>query len=191
MVYDWVPGNPAEQNYRCYVDGVRATIDSTTLSFDSLTTTNGIWIGQIISSLGSYFTGAIDDIRLYDTALSESQVQNLYHEGGWPITPAANVVSLSLKASDTVICQGRSVQLSALGNATQISWSPTTGLSSITATTAIASPLTTTTYKVRALRIAGDLPCQDTAQKIDSIRITVRQPPKVELGSTRYLCLGD
>ncbi|MBK8910128.1 MAG: choice-of-anchor D domain-containing protein [Chlorobi bacterium] len=191
MVYDWAPGNPAEQKYRCYVDGVRNHKDSMVNSFDSLTTTNGIWIGQGISRLGSYFTGAIDDIRLYDTALNESQVQNLYHEGGGPITPAANVVSLSLKASDTVICQGRSVQLSALGNATQISWSPTTGLSSITPTTAIASPLTTTTYKVRALRIAGDLPCQDTAQKIDSIRITVRQPPKVELGFTRYVCLGD
>ncbi|HEX3047248.1 MAG TPA: LamG-like jellyroll fold domain-containing protein [Bacillota bacterium] len=31
-----------------------------------------------------YFDGVIDDIRLYNRALSASEVQTLYNEGGWP-----------------------------------------------------------------------------------------------------------
>ncbi len=32
---------------------------------------------------GSYFQGTIDDVGVYDQALSESQIQALYSEGGW------------------------------------------------------------------------------------------------------------
>ena len=31
----------------------------------------------------SYFNGIIDDIRIYSNALSESEINDLYHEGGW------------------------------------------------------------------------------------------------------------
>jgi hypothetical protein len=30
-----------------------------------------------------YFTGAIDDIRIYKRVLSEAEISSLYHEGGW------------------------------------------------------------------------------------------------------------
>ncbi|MBL7988949.1 MAG: hypothetical protein JNJ94_12870, partial [Chlorobi bacterium] len=191
MVYDWDPTRTTTQPYHVYVDGVKNQNDSTVPRFDSLTTTNGIWIGQTISRLGDYFTGAIDDIRLYDTALTSAQVQTLYREGGWPITPAPNVLNLAVKATDTVICPGNSVQLSTMGNATEVFWLPAAGLSTTTPTTAIATPLTTTTYRVKALRIVGGQPCPDTAVKLDSIRITVRRQPKVELGAGQYVCAGD
>ena len=32
-----------------------------------------------------YFEGKIDDIHLYNRALSETEIQNLYYEGGWPL----------------------------------------------------------------------------------------------------------
>src|SRR5262249_17414608 len=34
-----------------------------------------------------YFLGDMDDIRVFDRALSEQEVLTLYHEGGWPKTP--------------------------------------------------------------------------------------------------------
>jgi hypothetical protein len=30
-----------------------------------------------------YFPGLIDDIRIYNRALSEPEIQALYHENGW------------------------------------------------------------------------------------------------------------
>ncbi|MEI6820595.1 MAG: FISUMP domain-containing protein [Bacteroidota bacterium] len=33
-----------------------------------------------------FFNGKIDDIRIYDRILSASEIQTLYHEGGWPYT---------------------------------------------------------------------------------------------------------
>jgi len=30
-----------------------------------------------------YFSGNLDDVRIYDRALTEEEIQELYHEGGW------------------------------------------------------------------------------------------------------------
>jgi hypothetical protein len=35
------------------------------------------------SKIGAYLIGKIDDVRIYDRALSDSEIQRLYHEGGW------------------------------------------------------------------------------------------------------------
>ena len=40
-------------------------------------------IGAHIINSESYFEGKIDDIRIYNRALSEEEIQALYHEGGW------------------------------------------------------------------------------------------------------------
>ena len=39
----------------------------------------GSWTGE-----SAYFHGLIDDIRVYDKILSEEEISDLYHEGGWP-----------------------------------------------------------------------------------------------------------
>jgi len=69
-----------------YGDGV---IDSNTISFPySLTNTNEyLTIGRCRESEGAcdnaFFTGKIDDIRLYNRALTDTEIDQLYHEGGW------------------------------------------------------------------------------------------------------------
>ena len=40
-------------------------------------TASGMYFGE------SYFDGTIDDIRIYNRALTESEIDALYHEGGW------------------------------------------------------------------------------------------------------------
>ncbi len=45
---------------------------------------------------GSYpFYGRIDDVRIYDRALSESEIGDLYHENGWVSTPQNVVMFLN------------------------------------------------------------------------------------------------
>jgi hypothetical protein len=45
----------------------------------------------IISSIGAYngnwlfFTGTIDDIRIYNRAITNAEIQALYQQGGWPL----------------------------------------------------------------------------------------------------------
>jgi hypothetical protein len=64
-------------------------IDSNTVSFPySLTNTNEyLTIGRCRESEGAcdnaFFTGKIDDIRLYNRALTDTEIDQLYHEGGW------------------------------------------------------------------------------------------------------------
>ncbi len=49
------------------------------------------WPAHSYSAIGThtqfpttyYWNGIIDDIRVYDRALSDEEVQSLYHEGGW------------------------------------------------------------------------------------------------------------
>jgi len=37
-----------------------------------------------------FFTGTIDDIRIYDRALTENEIKTLYNEDGWPNTASGN-----------------------------------------------------------------------------------------------------
>jgi hypothetical protein len=69
-----------------YGDGV---VDNKTVSFpNNLTNTNEyMTIGRCRESEGAhyndFFTGKIDDISLYNRALSDTEIEKLYHEGGW------------------------------------------------------------------------------------------------------------
>jgi hypothetical protein len=40
-----------------------------------------VWIGDVSGSVRKPFDGVIDDVRLYDRALSDEQIQSLYHDG--------------------------------------------------------------------------------------------------------------
>ncbi len=76
---------------KIYVNGLEE--ESNTTYVDN-TYVNGkeIGIGVIASSNGNvpytdgnvkYFNGTIDDIRIYNRALNESEIEALYHEDGW------------------------------------------------------------------------------------------------------------
>ena len=44
---------------------------------------NPLAIGKNPAGSDRYYNGNIDDIRIYNRALSEDEIQALYHEGGW------------------------------------------------------------------------------------------------------------
>jgi hypothetical protein len=67
-----------------------ALIGSSAVPNDSLAR----WPGHDYSAIGlinqapltDYWNGVIDDIRIYNRAISDSEVQALYHESGWPLS---------------------------------------------------------------------------------------------------------
>ena len=67
------------QTVRYYIDGKSdgSSGKTTRININTL----ALRIGARYS--GIYFSGLIDDIRLYDRALSAEEIQALYHDGGW------------------------------------------------------------------------------------------------------------
>jgi hypothetical protein len=67
------------QTIRYYINGKAdgSSGKTTRININTL----GLRIGARYS--GIFFGGLIDDIRLYDRALSAEEIQALYHEGGW------------------------------------------------------------------------------------------------------------
>ncbi len=62
-----------------YADGYRIASSATAAFFSSVSGLNGMWIGRNVDNGGGqwYFGGTIDWVRVYSTALSDSQVKNL------------------------------------------------------------------------------------------------------------------
>lgn len=50
---------------------------------DILSSPKNFFIGSYDSWL--YFSGSIDEVRLYNRTLTEDEIKALYHEGGWPL----------------------------------------------------------------------------------------------------------
>lgn len=88
---------------------------------------------------GQNMTGKIDDVRIYNRAISACEVLELYNEG--------SSYGVSLSASATTISLGEQATLSAAG-ASSYSWVPSAGLSQVTGPSVVASPTVSTTYTV-------------------------------------------
>lgn len=89
---------------------------------------------------------------------------------------------LTISASKDSICNGDTLTLTANGQSNYL-WSPAITLSSDTAKTVIASPITDITYQV----ISNYNNCKDTAQ----IQIVVHQLPTLSLSPSSSVCIGD
>lgn len=74
---------PKTQDVMIYRDGIIMTTVYSNWGDVAINTLEGLdfIFGQFVNS--EYFEGSIDDIRVYDKALTETEIQALYHEGGW------------------------------------------------------------------------------------------------------------
>jgi gliding motility-associated-like protein len=126
--------------------------------------------GSCGSPILHYFTGAIDDIRMYDTVLSVSQIQSLCNVSELPTV---------LTNNDTSVCIGDSKTLIASGTVTRYLWS--TG---DTTNTTTVSPTTTTTYWV----IGSNSTCTS-----DTVKVTVNvlSKPTITISAPDTICPGD
>ena len=96
--------------------------------------------------------------------------------------PLTNDLTLNLEGQLS-ICQGSSMTWSGSSNATEFSWSPTTGLNNPNILLPTASPAQTTAYTVTATRGA----CQTQA----SWTLTVNPTPIASAGQDTTICYGQ
>lgn len=82
-----------------------------------------------------------------------------------------------------ILCLGDSVLLSASGGGTY-AWTPSAGLNNAAIATPMASPKTSSFYRVQVTSAKG---CVNS----DSLRITVAQPVAVNVAGTTSLCKGE
>ena len=65
---------------KIYINGV---LDYSVFYNDGALVTNNIYFGADSSYQQGYFSGIIDDVRIYNRALSSNEITVLYTEGGW------------------------------------------------------------------------------------------------------------
>ncbi|MFI5252704.1 MAG: LamG-like jellyroll fold domain-containing protein [Bacteroidota bacterium] len=107
LIHNWVCIYDANSNARkVYRDGILVGSD---ISSSNYAGSGNVYLGVHYPGNPSNFNGTIDDIRIYNRVLSDSEIQTLYHEGVWrgyPISwsgiyPAKwNLVSVPLEVSD-------------------------------------------------------------------------------------------
>lgn len=96
------------------------------------------------------------------------------------VNPLPNVTT----GPGTSICQGSNITLTASGADSAYAWSPAIGLNSVTGSSVIASPASTTAYTVTGTNATG---CTNSS----TITLTVNPLPAVSAGADRFICLGD
>lgn len=99
------------------------------------------------------------------------------------VTITVNPKPTATASGNQTICAGSSATLSAGGGISYV-WSPATGLSCTACTNPVASPSSTTTYKVT---VTGSNGCTDTA----NVTITVNPKPIISAGANTSVCSGD
>jgi len=60
------------------------------------------YIGGDVAYNANYFCGAIDDVRVYNRALSSSEISALYNEGGWTGNSSSSATSSASSSSSAV-----------------------------------------------------------------------------------------
>ncbi len=93
-----------------------------------------------------------------------------------------SVINVTVTPLDTFICEGRIVQLQALGG-NFYSWAPTTGLNNPNIPNPVASPMDSTTYTVTISNA-----CWTTTREAT---IDIKQSPSIEKPDDITICLGD
>jgi len=121
-----------------------------------------------------FFNGKIDDVRLYNRALSAAQILLMYQD---QMPPA-------FAGSDRMICAGESVTLAAAGGSSY-AWSPSEGLSAPNIANPVASPAVTTTYTVIATDAYG---CAGTDAV--TLSVTPASPVVIAPGGSPVVCGG-
>lgn len=71
---------------RVYVDGTSGTVNTTNVSFPTGIDNQTAWVLHRSSTLSDYLLGSLDELRIYNKALSSSEVLGLYDGGAGVLT---------------------------------------------------------------------------------------------------------
>lgn len=200
-----VMASPGNTTYYYALSGNSQCMDSagvtiTILSRPSLTTSGNVFVCKgtpaILSAGGAasyrWSPSAGLNFDTGSTVIATPSVTTTYKITGTNANGCTDTASITLSllgrpslttSASTTVCKGTSTTLSA-GGAVSYRWSPSAGLNTDTGSVVIASPNTTTTYKVTGTGANG---CTDSAN------ITVTVIPKVILktGGNVKICKGS
>jgi len=137
-----------------YVDGSPVGSTNYSPAIDlSNSNLNFIGASQVDGSSPTFFwDGSIDEVEIFNRALSASEIQSIYNAGSAGKCKECEPPTADA-GEDQTICPGVSVQLggdpTGSGNGTlTYSWEPTDGLSDASAANPTTAPTSTTTYTV-------------------------------------------
>ncbi len=138
-----------------------------TFTYTGVTSANmPFYVGKGIS--GGYFAGNIDDLGIWDRALSTCEINDLFN--------ATSTITTVNAGPDVSLCAGNSTTLTGSG-ATTLQWNPivTNGVS--------FTPTSTQTYTLTGTDANG-------CSAWDQVEVTVNQP-LINGGPNQTICLGS
>ena len=155
---------------RYYLNGIK--LDSISLTGSIQASTTPLRFGRR-GGAGTYncwFNGKIDDVGIWNRALTPCEINALYQSG---------TSSLTVNASSSTICSGGSSTLTASG-ATSYTWMP----GSLSGNSVVVTPSTTTTYTITG---TDGLGCTSTTTSL----VNVTLPPTTTASAqTNVSCNG-
>ncbi|MBJ7427751.1 MAG: PKD domain-containing protein, partial [Bacteroidia bacterium] len=155
-----------------YKNGILSGQNSSPVAFP-LSSNNPLYIGRDDAGTLDYYTGKIDDIRIYNRALTYNEVVTLYN---FQYSLNANA------GTDKSICIGDSIQLNGSGGP-KYKWDNGTFLSNDT----ISNPYTRTLNTKDFILTVSDGVCEDK----DTVKITINNKPLVKVTGNNIICSGD
>ena len=153
-----------------YLDGVLKETLTTPLSVMDVCQNVPMTIAKYTDPDPQYFKGTMDEIRIYNRALNQSEVNAL--------CTLCSVVT----SNDMADCVGSSFQLNTTGAATY-TWLPPTGLNDAGIPNPKATPTVSTRYIVTGTT-------SDGCVAKDTVDITIYQKPVVTKSRDTTICIG-
>jgi gliding motility-associated-like protein len=159
-----------------------------TLNAKATNTGSYVWDfgdGSVLSTTDTFANHQYATPGVYSPALITKQAITGC-TGSVPLPDKINVRPdpvVTFSPAQPVVCKGASVPLQASGGVTY-EWLPATDLSDATIANPVASPVQTSSYKVK---VADDLGCTNTAD----LTITVIQPVTVSVTGDPEICQGE
>ena len=125
-----------------------------------------VYVGysDCVGRFDEHYRGRIDDIRIYDVALTEEEVRGL------------NFFPDRITSRDTTLFVGDSYQIfTGETCANNISWTPQQGLDDPSSASPIATPSETTTYSIDFMH--------DSCTSTDTVRVSIVQEEDIDCGN--------
>jgi hypothetical protein len=167
---------------RLYVDGVQRATRGWTGVASAPSTTQPLHIGDYAGAAGAVFSGLIDDVRIYDRALSATEISNFYSSGGnVTAPPVSSAISATAPTPNSITIRWTTnvASTSQIEYGLTTAYGLTTPLNSslVTSHAVTLNGLTAGTvyhFRVRSQDAAGNL-----SVSVDSTFRTADAPPPV------------
>ena len=195
IIYDKTQAGNAQT--ALYIDGVLQTPTTNLNNTAQNTNTFGSNPIYLFARAGSQFFngGEVDDLRIYNQALSAAEIQQLYQSG------SASLVSIAVTPANSSLAKGSTQQFTATGiysdNSTQnltssVTWSSTNTSVGTISGAGLATGVATGSTTISAVSgsITGSTSLTVTAPVLVSIAVTPANPSIIKGGTKQFTATG-